>query len=45
MTTTHNNGELFKTANKTASFIVEAMLGFQADDGNVYDSRRSVYAF
>jgi len=32
-----NNIELYKTANKTASFIVEAMLDFAATDGKTYN--------
>ena len=32
-----NNIELFKTANKTASFICEALLDFKAYDGRTYN--------
>jgi len=31
------NIELFKTANAQASFICEAMLGFQAENGEIYN--------
>ena len=36
-TAQHSNIELYKTANKTASFIVEAMLDRKADDGKTYN--------
>ena len=35
--TAHANVELYKTANKTASFITEAMLDFAATDGKTYN--------
>ena len=36
-TAQHSNIELYKTANKTASFIAEAMLDFAATDGKTYN--------
>jgi hypothetical protein len=36
-TTQHSNIELYKTANKTASFIADAMLDRKADDGKTHN--------
>ena len=36
-TAQHSNVDLYKTANKTASFITEAMLDFAATDGKTYN--------